>query len=97
MEDENKTMEDENKVEPEYLKGFNEGYTISQHMPELAEKLANIDSDFIRLAGFKDGRKQYQAEQVKYRLPEWLSGDRSKIDRGASDRSKDRDIEPDKG
>ena len=88
-------MEDENKVEHEYVKGFNEGYTIAKHMPELAEKLANIDSDFIRLVGFKDGRKQFEAEQVKYRLPDWLSGERSKPERDAPDKSKDRDLEPD--
>lgn len=86
-------MEDENKVEPEYLKGFNEGYTISQHHPDLAEKLASIDSDFIRLVGFKDGRNQYQREQERERLPSWL---KAGPDRSPSGKSKERDIEPDK-
>lgn len=89
-------MEDENKVEPEYLKGFNEGYTIAQHHPDLAEKLASIDSDFIRLVGFKDGRNQYQREQERERLPSWLKGTRSGPDRSPSGKSKERDIEPDK-
>ncbi|GAB4002150.1 hypothetical protein GCM10028807_60150 [Spirosoma daeguense] len=89
-------MEDENKVEPEYLKGFNEGYTIAQHQPDLAEKLASIDSDFIRLVGFKDGRNQYQKEQERDRLPSWLSGNRSSKEQGKPTKSKDRGIEPDK-
>ena len=89
-------MEDEDKVEPDYLKGFNEGYTISQYQPELAEKLANIDSDFIRLAGFKDGRKQYQAEQLKDRLPSWLKGDRPAREQNSPTKTKGRDIEPEK-
>ncbi|RYZ84993.1 MAG: hypothetical protein EOP04_16880 [Proteobacteria bacterium] len=87
-------MEDEEKVEPEYLKGFNEGYTLSQHMPELAEKLANINSDFIRLSGFKAGREQLIKEQTRDRLPSWLKGDRSPKEDKALTRTKDRDIEP---
>lgn len=89
-------MEDEEKIEPEYLKGYNEGYTITQHMPELAEKLANIDSDFVRLVGFKDGRKQYQLEQTSARLPSWLKGDRLAKEQKTPSKSKDRDIEPEK-
>lgn len=89
-------MEDQDKVEPEYVKGFNEGYTISQHKPELAEKLASIDSDFIRLVGFKDGRKQYQVEQIKDRLPSWLKGDRPTREQNSPTKSRGRDIEPEK-
>ncbi len=89
-------MEDDDKVEPEYVRGFNEGYMIARHKPELAEKLANIDSDFIRLAGFKAGQDQYQKEQVRERLPSWLKGDRSAKDKTSPARTKDRGIEPDK-
>lgn len=89
-------MEETDKVEPEYLKGFNEGYTISQYMPELAEKLAKIDSDFTRMVGFKDGRQQYQKEQAKDRLPSWLKGDRTPNNQNPPTKSKGRDIEPDK-
>jgi hypothetical protein len=89
-------MEETEKVEPEYLKGFNEGYTIAQHMPELAEKLAKIDSDFSRLVGFKDGRQQYQLEQTKDRLPAWLKGDRTHKSPDLPTKSRGRDIEPDR-
>ena len=88
-------MEDEEKVEQEYLKGFNEGYTIAQHQPDLAEKLVSIDSDFIRLVGFKDGRQQYQREQERERLPSWLKGGRTMKDLKTPTKSKDRGIEPD--
>ncbi|AUD02170.1 hypothetical protein [Spirosoma pollinicola] len=89
-------MEEQDTVEPEYLKGFNEGYTIAQHKPELAEKLASIDSDFIRLVGFKAGREQFQKEQMRERLPSWLKGDRSTREQGKTDKTKGRDIEPDR-
>ena len=89
-------MKEQDKVEPEYLKGFNEGYTISQHKPELAEKLANIDSDFIRLVGFKAGQEQFQKEQVRERLPAWLKGDHSTKNQDKPSKSKDRDIELDR-
>ncbi|MBD2704669.1 hypothetical protein IC229_28795 [Spirosoma sp. BT702] len=89
-------MEDEEKVDPDYLKGFNEGYTIAQYMPELAQKLAAIDNDQVRLAGFQDGRKQYQLEQTKDRLPSWLKGDRASKNPNPPTKAKDRDIEPDK-
>jgi hypothetical protein len=88
-------MDEQNNTEPEpeYVRGFNEGYTIAQYNPELAEKLSNIDSDFIRLAGFKDGRKQYQIEQVRDRLPNWLKNDRFNKEQKTPDRSKDKDVE----
>lgn len=89
-------MEEEDKIEPEYVKGFNEGYTLTQHMPDLAEKLAKIDSDFIRLVGFKAGREQYQAEQVKTRLPGWLTGERPAKGPDTPDKSRGRDIDLEK-
>lgn len=91
-------MEQQNTVEPDYLKGFNEGYLLAQHKPELAQKLASIDSNFIRLVGFKDGHQQYQTERSKTRLPSWLKENRFTKDKETPDRSKekDRDIEPEK-
>ena len=89
-------MDDQDKVEPDYVKGFNEGYTIAKHMPELAERLASIDSDFVRLAGFKAGREQQQAEMARERLPAWLKGDRSQKGDINPSKGKDRDREPDK-
>ncbi|WP_375444413.1 hypothetical protein [uncultured Fibrella sp.] len=89
-------MDEQEKIEPDYVKGFNEGYTIAKHMPELAERLANIDSDFVRLAGFKAGREQHQAEMTRERLPAWLTGDRPQKGDINPSKGKDRDREPDK-
>ena len=68
-------MESEERVDPDLLKGFNEGYT--QYLPELAEQLANIKIDSERNAGFQVGRGQYLVEQNRVHLPAWLKGDRS--------------------
>lgn len=89
-------MDEQDNIEPEYIKGFNEGYTMAQHMPELADKLATIDSDFIRLVGFKAGREQYQVEQIKTRLPSWLTGDRPTKEQDGPDKSRNRDIDLEK-
>ncbi|WP_375447193.1 hypothetical protein [uncultured Fibrella sp.] len=89
-------MDDQDKVEPDYVKGFNEGYILAKHMPELAERLADIDSDFVRLAGFKAGREQQQTEMARERLPAWLTGDRPQKAEKSPIKTKDRDKEPDK-
>ncbi|QMW05394.1 hypothetical protein [Spirosoma foliorum] len=68
--------QEEDKVDPDYLRGFNEGYMLTQHNPELAETLASIDSEFIRLAGFKAGREQFQTEQVQTQQKENFEPDR---------------------
>ncbi|RRA98608.1 hypothetical protein [Larkinella rosea] len=92
-------MEKEDKVDSVYLKGFNEGYIIAQNMPELAEVLANVKSDSMRLNGLKAGREQYnkeQIEQLKTHLPSWLKGDRLTKGQDSTAKSKDRDNELDK-
>jgi hypothetical protein len=89
-------MDDQDTVEPDYLKGFNEGYTIAQHMPELAEQLASVQNESSRMAGFKAGRDQYSAERMKDRMPSWLTGSRPSKEQDPPTKSKDRDIEPDR-
>ena len=101
-------MENEEKVEPVYLKGFNEGYIIAQQMPELAEVLANVKGNSERLDGLKAGHQQYLKEQieqirthlphepVKNQLPDWLRSDRSVKSNNSPTKSKGRDLEPDK-
>lgn len=92
-------MENEDKVDPVFLKGFNEGYIIAQQMPELAQVLANIESNSERLNGLKAGQKQYdkeQIEQLKSHLPGWLKGDHAAKNPSTPTKSKGRDIEPDK-
>lgn len=99
-------MEGEDKVDPVYLKGFNEGYTIAEHMPELAQVLANVEGKSERLNGLKAGQSQYHKDQAKeikkyishkeVPLPDWLKRDRSIKERKTPAKSKGRNIEPDK-
>ncbi len=88
-------MEDIEFVDPEYVKGFNEGYTIRQHLPELADQLAEKVGDSMRSAGFKDGREQYILERERERYPKWLRSDRlsslEEIEAKQREKDKDRD------
>ncbi|WP_421825902.1 hypothetical protein [Larkinella sp.] len=89
-------MEYEEKVEPEYLKGFNEGYIMAQHEPELAKKIASIETDFIRAVAFREGYQQFEKEKNRERLPSWLKQDRLSKDKPSPDKNKERDIDLDK-
>jgi hypothetical protein len=94
-------MEDEDKVDSVYIKGFNEGYIIARDMPQLAEILAKVESNSERLKGLKAGREQYNHEQIKQLrnlLPGWLKKESSLKSKSSPSRSKDldRDIEPEK-
>lgn len=88
-------MEQEN-VNSEYIKGFNEGYIMRKHLPELANKLRDIKSTSDRSIGFNDGQKQFERELDKDKQPEWLkpmSGKGFKINKG---KDKGRDLTPDR-
>jgi hypothetical protein len=62
-------MQHDGNISPEYNKGFNEGYLLAQHMPELSEKLASIKSDSPRMQGMIDGRKEFLIEKELGRQP----------------------------
>ena len=87
-------MEDNTTVPPEYQKRFNEGYTIAKYMPELAQQLSSAMKDKEPSNGFQDGQRQFLSEQVKEKLPAWLSGNRPTKAQPQPDRNKDRGIEP---
>lgn len=80
----------------DYQKGFNEGYQIAQHMPELAEQLSSLKTTSPHLSGLQDGRVQYQHERQVYKLPDWLKERLPKKDDLASEKKIDRDIEPER-
>jgi len=65
-------MEETDKIDPEHLKGFNDGYLIAQYEPELAEKLSKIEAVSPRIVGMQQGREQFIKEQLKTKLPNWL-------------------------
>ena len=89
-------MNDNTPIDPDYIRGFNEGYTIARHMPDLAEKLSTANKDSVRGTGFQDGRKQFLTEQSRSRLPAWLKGNRPTKDKAVPDKTVDRDIDPDR-
>lgn len=75
---------------PDYIKGFNEGYALAQHMPEISEKLPQSLGSTERGQGFKAGRDQYILEKEK-QLPSWLKKDRlSSLGKEDHDREKDK-------
>lgn len=86
-------MEDE-KIDPEYLKGFNDSYLIAQHMSGLSEKLSKIEGDSPRLQGMRDGRQQYLVDQIKTKLPHWLKTDKTGKDAPSPEKPKTRDVDP---
>lgn len=87
-------MEDNTTVPPEYQKRFNEGYTIAKYMPELAQQLTEAIKDHTPGNGFQDGHRQFLSEQVKDKVPAWLSGNRPAKAEPQPDKNKDRGIEP---
>ena len=66
---------DENVPSAEYVTNFNNGYLISQHMPELGEKLTKAMAKSDRTIGFEDGRRQWLADEKSSRTPSWLRKD----------------------
>lgn len=72
---ENNDKENEYIATPEgqqYLRGFNDGYIIAEHMPEVVKALADVKEKTPHVEGFLDGAKQYSLdvelnkEQKKY-------------------------------
>ena len=55
----------EETVNPEYLKGFNEGYLIGKHLPDVSNSLSRIESHSPRIEGFRDGQQQLILEQIR--------------------------------
>ena len=75
--------------EAQYQKGFNEGYLIAKHLPDLSTRLAGITNETPHIEGFKDGRKQYIIELARERRPAWLKGEKHK----GHDKPRDKDME----
>lgn len=67
-------MEEQDNVDPEYLKGFNEGYLMAIYKPDFVDQLVQVQTDSPRHAGFIAGRDQLIAEKEagKNIVPPWL-------------------------
>jgi len=79
-----------------YIKGFNEGYIITKHMPELSDCVVQARNESPRLEGFRDGRKQLVLEKIaeQHKTPLLLKTDKDKETR--AEPKKERDLEPDR-
>lgn len=94
-------MNRETEIHPEYLKGFNVGYALSEHAPEIGDQVAGFLKDDERSRGFTDGRSQYELEKAFERYPSFLTENSKEITRDDIEIDKDfstnkSDIEPDK-
>ena len=56
-------MQDEKTYEAAYQKGFNQGYVLTQHLPDLATQLANVKNTTPQIEGFQDGRNEFLLEK----------------------------------
>lgn len=64
-------MEEELEVSQEYLKGFNDGYQLRKHEPELLDKLLkSTKSTNERLKAMEAGSRQAQKEQIIEQMKE---------------------------
>lgn len=56
----------------DYTRGFNEGYVIAEHLPDMAKSLSKIESASPRMEGFRDGLRQYAVEHLHGFRSAWL-------------------------
>lgn len=93
-------IENENPS-PDYLKGFNYGYMIAEHIPDLAKQLSTVTGASDRFIGMKHGIEQFSKEKIQSITPDWLNEmDKSGPETKEPDKSivegKD-DLEPEPG
>ena len=83
-------MEEYETPDPDFVKGFNEGYTLAKHLPDLAEQLGKATGETQRGSGFQAGRQQAALDQERQRAPQWsrpdYSGKPSALETPAPDR-----------
>lgn len=53
-----------------YIKGFNDGYLLKEHKPELLENILNTTSSNDYIQGLKDGEREFKQQKVKSRTQE---------------------------
>lgn len=88
--------DEELKINPEYIKGFEWGYDMRQLDPKLASYMNNVKGDELVIQGFKAGKSQYEFElksRENEKLPKWLKTGRAKesFNEKAIPRTKDKD------
>ena len=77
--------------EKELASGFNAGYTIQKHRPDLADGLAEvIKSEEAFFQGFIAGREQYSRERTRAKVVGRLREDMSRLGPTSKGRKKDK-------
>ena len=62
-------MENELIVDKQYLKGFNDGYLVAEHEPQLAAQLVKHPNNHsLYFKGVVSGKQEFDMEKVKERL-----------------------------
>ena len=84
-------MDDKDSTPKEYQKGFNEGYLLAKHTPDLADKLLSASGESIQINALKKGIEEYKLEKTREHNPAWLKKGRlSELkDNSSKDKSKD--------
>lgn len=79
-----------------YTKGFNEGYVIAAHLPDIAKDVSKVNGSSPWLEGFRDGREQYIDERMKAWRPAWLDVGKDWDIGRSQDQTQERDREDDR-
>ncbi len=53
-----------------YIKGFNNGYFLAKHNPNLIANLIKTESNLEYITALKDGKKTFEMEKKKRRILE---------------------------
>lgn len=56
------------KKEQTYIKGFNNGYLLNKHEPELLAKLLRGDKSHEYIKGLEAGKRQFEKEKLVEQL-----------------------------
>lgn len=84
---------EEEKVDPAYQKGYNNGYYMSEHEPDLAKQISQIENASAHLDGFKAGRTEYFREQMKDFSKSWAKDFQTNEQDMTQDKDFDRDVD----
>jgi hypothetical protein len=53
-------MEEQEKIDPQYIKGFNHGYLINEHEPKLLDKVLKSKNESIYFKALAAGKRQQE-------------------------------------
>ena len=56
-------------IDKQYIKGFNHGYILAEHDPQLAKQIVkhpNVESEYFK--GIVSGKQEYDLSRMKQRM-----------------------------